>query len=62
VVKPFGADDRPGYVSKDVANGYDRWAARYDRNPNPLIAQFPDLADYRSIPLALIMSLSCPRW
>ena len=33
-----GPDDREGYVEVGVVDGYDRWAAQYDRDPNPLIA------------------------
>jgi ubiquinone/menaquinone biosynthesis C-methylase UbiE len=32
------ADERPGYLPVGVAEGYDRWAASYDHDPNPLIA------------------------
>jgi ubiquinone/menaquinone biosynthesis C-methylase UbiE len=31
-------DERTGYVLTGVADGYDRWAATYDRDVNPLIA------------------------
>ena len=34
----LGDDERLGYVPIGVADGYDRWAATYDREANPLIA------------------------
>ena len=33
----LGADDRPGYKSVEVIEGYDRWACTYDCQTNPLI-------------------------
>jgi len=34
----LGPDLRPGYKKLDIIGGYDKWAATYDRDPNPLIA------------------------
>ena len=33
----LGPDDRPGYKDVGVVEGYDRWAATYDEQVNPLI-------------------------
>jgi malonyl-CoA O-methyltransferase len=33
----LGPDDRPGYQTVGVVEGYDRWASTYDRGPNPLV-------------------------
>jgi ubiquinone/menaquinone biosynthesis C-methylase UbiE len=33
-----GPDDRAGYLEIGVTEGYDKWAAYYDRDANPLIA------------------------
>ena len=33
----LGPDDRPGYKSIDVIEGYNKWAATYDHQLNPLI-------------------------
>ncbi len=33
----LGPDDRPGYKTVSVVEGYDRWAATYERDPNPLV-------------------------
>jgi len=33
----LGADERTGYKELSVVEGYDRWAATYDRAPNPLV-------------------------
>jgi len=37
-VWPLRDDHRTGYLTTGVADGYDRWSARYDSDPNPLIA------------------------
>ena len=34
----LGPDERAGYQALGVVEGYDRWAATYDQDPNPLIA------------------------
>jgi len=34
----LGPDDRPGFKNVEVVDGYDRWAATYEGEPNPLIA------------------------
>ena len=33
----LGPDDRPGFKNVEVVAGYDRWAATYEGEPNPLI-------------------------
>ena len=33
----LGPDDRPGFRSVKVVDGYDRWASTYEGEPNPLI-------------------------
>jgi len=33
----LGPDDRPGFKSVEVVDGYDRWASTYEGEPNPLI-------------------------
>jgi ubiquinone/menaquinone biosynthesis C-methylase UbiE len=33
----LGPDDRPGYKNVEVIEGYDRWAATYEHDTNPLI-------------------------
>lgn len=33
----LGADDRPGYKSVEIIEGYNRWACTYDTQANPLI-------------------------
>lgn len=33
----LGPDDRPGFKTIGVVDGYDRWAPTYDREPNPLV-------------------------
>ncbi|MDI7277355.1 MAG: class I SAM-dependent methyltransferase [Anaerolineae bacterium] len=34
----LGADERAGYITLGIIEGYDRWASHYDRDPNPLVA------------------------
>jgi ubiquinone/menaquinone biosynthesis C-methylase UbiE len=36
-VRQLRAEERAGYTSVGVADGYDRWAPSYDGDPNPLI-------------------------
>jgi malonyl-CoA O-methyltransferase len=33
-----GSDDRANYIQIGVVDGYSKWAAQYDSDPNPLIA------------------------
>jgi len=37
IMSRVGPDDRPGYIETGVTDGYDKWAAKYDQDPNPLI-------------------------
>lgn len=33
----LGADDRPGYKSVEIIEGYNKWACTYEHQANPLI-------------------------